>query len=329
MSTVKAVYPKFDSLKEEDIMAKKETTPVVENTTITENMVKFVMSEDIPNAMKAIVFTPAGWNGMYQTIGLYDALSCINAIQEFLGKTVTSAGESLHVRSQSYSLYDGVKSFYVGDEIVLKAINSGLKSVSVNVNGKTFNVSLPTTSVNIGPWAQVNTRLGNWANAVPCKDTGHMINLAKKHEALELLFRGTKLVIFTEPSMTKGEVFTKASDAAKVLQERILSADGTIKAPAEIAEAYFASKREYISSNKLNATAQRIAKLAPVMNLTVATVIMVDGKSANVTEVPAGRYLYQENGVEKVFTHVRNLDSQNALILLASRGRELTTQRKF
>lgn len=325
---VKAVYPKFDSLKEEDIMNKKETTPVVENST-PENIVRFVESEDIQGSMKAVVFTPANWNGMHKTISLFDALSCINAIQEFLGQTVTVGGENIHVRSQRYSLYDGVKSFYIGGDIVLKAIEDQLKSIVVKVNGVPFNVSIPVTATNIGSWAQVNTRLGNWANVIPCKDTGHMINLSKKHEALELLFRGTKLVIFTEPSMVKGEVFVKASDAAKVMKERILNEDGTMKASEEIAEAYFLSKREFNNSNKLTATAQRIAKVAPALGLTVATVIKVDGKVLNLSDVPSGQYFYTEQGQDKTFTHFRNLDSLNALTMLASRGRELVTYRKY
>lgn len=292
--------------------------------------VKFVESSDIPGTMKSVIFTPENWNGKYKKVRLYDACSCISAIQEYLGQTVVSAGKFLHVRSGNYSSVDGVDSFYIGGGMVLSAIEDGLRSISVNIGDEQFEVFLPATDVNIGHWAQAKTRLGNKAGIVPCEDAGHVSNMDKKHEALELLFRGTKLVIFTEPCLTKkGEVFVKASDAAKVLRERILNAEGAIKTPAEIAEAYFAPKREYAASNKLNANARRIAKVAPVLNLTVGTVIKVDGEPVSVTAVPAGRYTYQENGVDKIFTHIRNLDSQNALTLLASRGRELVTQRKF
>lgn len=315
--------------------SRRNSQTEIENVTevvaepLAENVVRFVESEDIPGALKAVIFTPKGYNGHYVNIGLFDTISCLTAMQEFLGETVVSGGESLHVRSQSYSLYDGTRSFYLGGSIVLNAIEDGLKSLAVVVGGKKVEVSLPKTADNIGPWVQCNMRLGGFANAIPCKDKGHVINLSKKHEALELMFRGTKLVMFVEPSLVQGEIENKPNRTALDVKARILNEDGTFKTPAEIATAYFEAKREYGATNKLQAQAERVAKIAPILNLTVANVIVVDGTGVNPNDVPAGRYLAQKEGKDEVFTHVKNLDSVNTLTMLASRGYTLMTQRRF
>lgn len=319
----------FNSTMSKTVRNTQSENEIEATNVVTENMIRFVESEDIPGAMKAVIFTPKGWNGHYVTIGLFDTISCMNAMQEFLAEAVVSGGEGLHVRAQSYSLYDGTRSFYLGNSIVLNAIEDGLKSLTVNVGGKNVQVSVPKTADNIGPWTQCNMRLGGFANAIPCKDLGHQINLAKKHEALELMFRGTKLVMYVEPSLVKGEIENKPNKTALELKSRILNEDGTLKSAAEIAKSYFEAKREYTSTNKLQAQAERVAKIAPILNLAVANVIIVDGTGVNPNDVPAGRYLAQKEGKDEVFTHVKNLDSVNTLTMLASRGYTLITQRRF
>lgn len=315
-------------------MSKKAQEKVVETESKNEidstiSHVRFIESDDIPGALKSVIFTPKGYNGHYVKIKLFDAVSCMSAMQEFLGDTVRSGGEFLHVRTQTYSLYDGTQSFYLGNDVVFDAIGDGKKSLDVVVDGKKITVSLPKDTTNIGHWVLCNMRLGGYANAVPCKDKGHLINLSKKHEALELMFRGTKLVMYVEPSLVRGDVENKPNRVALSVRSQILNDDGTLKTPAEIAAAYFEGKREYVSTNKLKAQAERVAKIAPILNLTVANVITVDGNSMNPADVPAGRYLIQKDGRDEVFTHVKNLDSVNTLTMLASRGYTLMTQRRF
>lgn len=335
----KTVAQNYFSVRQKEItqMAKKESkTEIVNETAVVEskNMVKFAESQDIPGAMKALIFTPKNYNGKYINVGLFDATSAINAIQEFLGEIVVSGGPALHVRTQSYSLYDGTRSFYLGDSQVLNAVQEGQKFLIVNVGGKSINVTLPRNDEKVlelvGPWTMCNMRLGGFASALPAKDPGHKINMAKKHEVLELLFRGTKLVIFTEPSMAAGKVYNYANTAALELQKRIVDENGEIKSAGEIANAYFEAKREFVPQNKLVAQAQRIAKVAPVLNLQASATILVDGNPTKPDDVPSGRYIVtKEEEADRVITHVRNLDSVNMLTMLATRGCALVTQRRF
>ena len=121
---------------------------VVENETVVLPSIKFVPSEDIQGAIKCVVFLPENYSGKYANVDLFDAKSAMTAIVEYLGKTVLSGGELVHVRSQEHSLYDGLRTFYLGGGIVKDAIENGDKSMVVNVAGKKYNVSLPSTTSN-------------------------------------------------------------------------------------------------------------------------------------------------------------------------------------
>lgn len=319
-----------------NIMAKissKTTTndveTAVESVVVTPS-VKFVESQDILGSMKAVIFTPDGYNGRYRNIDLFDSMSAFTAIKEVLGKTVESGGDKLHVRSTSYSLYDGVKSFYVGGAIIREAIEDGLTMLPIAVAGKTYKVSLPKSTNFIGEWTKVNTRLGEWARAVPCSDTNHMINQDKKHNILEIILSGTKLAIYCEPTMVQGELKSRYSDAAKELRAAILNEDGTLRTAEEIATGYFESKRQYVGQNKLEKQAEKMAKVQPVLQQGVAVSILVDGEDTELEMVPHGRYIkVSKDGKQEPWTHVNNLVSHNTLQLIANRGDNLLLQRKF
>jgi len=223
-------------------MAKKDVANVTEVGTIVLPSIKFVPSDDIPGAVKCVVFLPENYSGKYANVNLFDAKSAMTAIVEYLGKVVLSGGELIHVRSQAYSLYDGFRAFYIGGGIVKDAIENGDKSMTAVVAGKKYNISLPSTVSNIGSWVKVNTSLGDWARAVPCVDSWNVVNMDKKHHALEALFRGTKLVIYTEPTLVAGEVRGEFSQRAKDISNMVLNEDGSLKSTEEIADAYFEGK---------------------------------------------------------------------------------------
>lgn len=315
-------------------MAKKPANTVentvVENAVVELPAIRFVESQDILGSMKAVIFTPENYNGMYRNIDLFDSTGAFNAIKEVLGKTVESGGELIHLHNSAYSKYDGLKSFYVGGAIVRDAIEDGLTMLPLTVGAKNYKVSLPKTTDFIGEWVKVNTRLGEWARAIPCNDTGHMINQDRKHNILEIVLSGTKLAIYCEPTMVQGELKSRYSDAAIELKATVLNEDGTLRTAEEISNAYFESKREFVGQNKLEKQAVKMAKVQPVVQQAMSVTIMVDGEETALEDVPHGRFIkVGKDGKNEVFTFTNNLVSFNTLQLVANRGDQLVLQRKF
>jgi len=73
-----------------------------------------------------------------------------------------------------------------------------------------------------------------------------------------------------------------------------------------------------------------MSKVSQVLQLDVATQILVDGVMVPVDNVAPGRYIVRtKDGRESPLTILRNADSYNETVLLATRGCSLELQRAY
>jgi hypothetical protein len=295
-------------------------------------IIRFVDSEIVDGSVKAVIFTPKGWNGSYANVGLFEAVSAFNAITEFLGGSVQSAGMNIHIHNPARSKYDGIKKFYLGGNIARVGILDGQNNIVVHVGDSPITVGLPKTDELIGEWVQVFMKTSFTGRVAPCTNNGHVTNMAVKHDLLEKLFSGTKLVIFTDPTVVKDEVYNKASNAAVELRTLLLNEDGTLKTQDEIMEPYYAKMREYSGDQHLDKVAARVEKMVEKTQATVIRILKVDDVEMDVAEVPTGWYQVKDrNGFLKEYktTVTKNMDSERRLLTCAMNSYQLSTIKRF
>jgi hypothetical protein len=301
-------------------------------TPVAAPIIRFVPSEIIEGAIKAVIFTPKNWNDSFVNVGLFEAVNAFNAITEFLGGSVQSAGMNVHVHNPARSKYDGIKKFYLGGNIAKAAILDGQSQVVVHVGDSPITVTLPKTDELIGEWVQVYMKTSFSGRVAPCTNNGHVKNLAVKHDLLEKLFSGTKLVIFTDPTVVSDEMYNKASNAAIDLQALLLGEDGLLKTQDEIMEPYYAKMREFAGDQHLDKVAARVEKVVEKTQATVIRVLKVDDVEMDVAQVPTGWYQVKDrNGFIKEFktTVLQNLDSERRLLTCAMNNYQLSTIKRF
>lgn len=280
--------------------------------------VRFVESTSIPGAMGTVIFTPEKWNGLVaDSSSCFDATSGLNAIRDFLAGTYQKAGEFVHVFNPKSSRYDGMKTFYVGGNLAFNAIQEGHQTMTVQVADKTISLTLPATIENIGEWVTVKMRTDFWGRVVPATDPQHRSNITMKHFFLNKLLDGTKLVINTTPVVYKGEMWIHGSNNAKLLRTEMFGEDGTAaKSVEEMIKPYNDRKLEYQGDARLDKQTATMMKVAPIIGLSVLSVIKVGDVEMEVTAVPQGRYQILDSlgNVKNYCVHVNGtLESENRL----------------
>lgn len=313
------------------------TETIEAETVVPSTTVRFYDSEFVNGAVECVSVIPQNYCEKYINVGLFDAKSALKAMFQWLAGGVVSGGENVHLHNAEQSKYDGFARFYLGNNLVNDAIKAGCTSLTVNVNGKTVKVGLPKEANDlIGEWAQIKMRTGNFGSVVPATDQSHAISIDKKHYFLEELIRGVKVMIFTRPSVVKGEMWGQADAEAKRIRDSILDEAGNLLPQDVIAKAYYESINKYADTNKITKQTETIRKIETVTGIPVTSnpsnegVIVVDGKETKVDSVPAGQYmaLGSDGNIKfNSFYHVQNLDSTNNLWGLARRGMSLRTIR--
>lgn len=335
-------YASSNSLleKEKSTMKKNqtvvETTNSIEETTFAKqenHVARFVESDYIPNAIKAIIFTPKDYSDKYVKADLFHAISAVNAIRDFVAGNVERVGEAVHIRNQAFSKYDGIGSLYVGNNIAKQALAEGHSEFSIAVNGHPVSIRLPSINNEkavdlIGEWVRVKMITDFSGSVVPAEDLNHMNNLTMKHFFLEKLFCGAKIVAFTEPTVVKGEVWNWANQAAKQLKSDILAEDGSFKNHDEIMADVYERYNQHQDNFKLARETKRVQTIAPIAGLDVVTMIRVNDIEMKVDDVPQGEYSsYDRAGFRRNYK-IRisnNMDSRDALVTLATKGFSLKT----
>jgi hypothetical protein len=287
--------------------------------------IRFIDSKSYPGAIGAVIFTPANHNGLFlERESSLSAKSDMNVIREFLNESYLKAGEFVHVFGSKNDRYDGMKTFYLGGNIVVEAILSGHRSIRVQVAEKMMSVSLPADTDLLGEWVVCRTITDYTARVIKADDEQHAGNIVAKHFIMDKLLNGTKLSINTTPCIARGEPNRDGSEAAKLLRSEMFEADGlTQKSTVDMMHGYYSRKQEYAGNNKLNHQAKTMAKAAPVIGLSIMSVLKVNNVEANIADVEEGRYrvIDQYGMVKAAVIHVdKSLSSENRLKVIATSG---------
>ena len=287
--------------------------------------IRFIDSKSYPGAVGCVIFTPANHNGLFlDRESSLTADKDMNVIREFLNESYLKAGEFVHVFGSKNDRYDGMKTFYLGGNIAVEAILSGHRSVRVQVADKMMSVSLPADTDLLGEWVVCRTITDYTARVVKADDAQHAGNIVAKHFLMDKLLNGTKLSINTTPCIAKGEPNRDGSEAAKLLRAEMFETDGlTQKSTVDMMHGYYSRKQEYAGNNKINHQAKTMAKAAPIIGLSILSVLKVDNVEANIADVTDGRYrVVDQYGVVKAAViHVdKSLTSENRLKAIATSG---------
>ena len=300
---------------------------------INNHAIRFVHSEipGLEHNIRCVIFTPENKNDLFINVGLYDSISAMNAIRDFVAGNTSKAGDMIHVHSSTRSKYDGFKSIYVGGNRIKQAIIEGYAEMTVMLGDDPVTITLPKTDELIGEWCQVRMKTQFWGRAVPANDGYHLKNTVMKHEYLEKLLNGTKLVIFTDPTVQKdGTIFDWGSKAALSLEADLFNEDGTYKTSEEIMAPVYEKMNERQGDQKLDRQTQRLEKLSQVLSIPVISTVTVDEVSMDVSEVPNGKYCVKDKSgfVKQICINVvNNLDSQNRLRTVATNGWHLESRK--
>lgn len=294
---------------------------------VNNHEVKFVESRSIPGAIGSVSFTPSNWNGMiWDQESSFDSISGMNAFRDFVAETYQRAGEYVHVFNPKSSRYDGMKTFYVGGSLAYNAIKEGHSTMTVQVAEKLVNLTLPSSTELIGEWVVCKMRTDFWGRVVPCEDIYHIDNLKMKHFFLNKLMTGTKLILNTTPCVVKGEMWMIGSNEAKRLQSELFDTDGSVKPVEEMLKTYQEHKAEIRQTANLDHQTAVIKKVAPIIGMTIVSVINLNDVPVNVKDVPHGKYqLVDSIGIIKNygFKVDGSHDSEERLVTAATCGLSL------
>jgi len=290
--------------------------------------VRFVQSELMGSAMQYVVFIPKNYNGLYVSARSGGNINALNAIRDFVAGNVVKAGQFVHIRNQEFSKYDGVGNVYIGGNLVKEAIRAGHRSFEIDVNGRNVEFTLPKNVDLIAEWAIGMMVTDYTGRVIPFKDEKHMNNTVNKHYFLEKLFNGSKLMVWTEPYVYEGEMKNYVSVAAHQLKADLLNEDGSFKNHEEIMTPVY-ERRNLVQDNfKLQRETSRLERVAPIIGLSIMSVINVNGVDMPVDQVPTGAYSsYNRSGFQQNYriNVVNNADSYNMLRTVATKGLVIKT----
>jgi len=326
--------------------AKNTNKIVIENSVemlkIGNCSMRFAESNTFPGAIGAVIVTPDGWDTetglVFDSGSVYNSTSGMNAIRDFVAGSYEKVGEFVHMVSQKSSRYDGVRSFYVGGNLILAAIMDGHRAMNLDVDGKRITIALPSADEKFGSflvhevfgeWATVKMQTDFFGRAVPANDTKHRNNLVMKHHFLNKLLNGTKLIVNTNPAVKdSGEIWMIGSNGAKLLREELFGADGTAKPVEEAIAPYNERKVLYAGNAKLDRQTVQMTKIAPIVGIKILDSIAIEGNDEliDVTEVPEGYYqLVDQIGNIQNYSFFNNgsLKAQNNLRTGATNGWKL------
>lgn len=302
-----------------------ETEKFAEN----ENTIRFIRKSVLgEHTISAVVFNPINANGKFVYAKPWDNKAFFNAIREFVGEITLPAGEFIHVHNADRSKYDGTRMIYVGGNLIRQAIFEGQKEITVTVDQKNIVVKLPANSDGIGEWARVTMRTDFSGNVYPASSEQHRVAIDMKHYFLEKMMHGTRVIIYSEPSMIAGKVYDNAEKNAHKLEEDLLNEDGHIKPADEVAQNQYEHMSAYRSQAIVASQTRRIEKIAPVVGVKILDSIVVDGEEKGVNLVLSGWYrVLDANGQVKYVTyrHVLNGTGANLLRTMATQGLQLQT----
>lgn len=298
--------------------------------------IQFLESTSVPGSVGNVWFTPDQWNGLETNVAsVYNSMSALNAIRDFLAGTYQKAGDFVHVINPKSSRYDGLRSFYLGGNIVMAAIAEGHSSITVQVAEKSVTIGLPAADDTFGPfkvhevfgeWTRVVMSTDFWGRAMPATDSGHRNNIVYKHMYLDKLMSGTMLRINTDPAVNKeNQLFMKGSNEAKLLREELFNVDGTPKSDDELIAPYNERKLMYAGDSKLDRQTAHMQKVAPIIGTKILSIIRIENqeKTVDVTQVPEGVYQFVDamgNIRNYSFRVDGSLRSQNNLRTGATNG---------
>lgn len=266
--------------------------------------IRFLESTTVPGAIGNVWFTPKDWNGLDVNIGsVYKCSSGLNAIRDFIAGTYQKAGEYVHVFNPAGSRYDGMKSFYLGGNLVVAAINEGLRSLTMDIAERAVTISLPSATDVFGPyhvedvfgeWVLIKMETDFWGKASPATDVNHRNNIVYKHMFLDKLLSGTRLKINTDPAVTKeNQLYMRGSQEAEKLRDELFNADGSPKTVEDVIKPYNERKLVYAGSSKLDRQTAHMMKVAPIIGTQILSVIKVEGQPEPIDVAQVSEGIYQ------------------------------------